>query len=188
MIVDDGVATGATAKAACQVARAQGASSVVLAVPIGANDIDASIRRVRRRGGVLGDAGVILRGWPGLPPFRCDFRRRGGRLLDRARKDFPTPPRRAAADPPLRDEEIHVTAGPVSVAGHLTVPENPTGASSFSLMAAVAAGTARVIDMSQRSSTGPALPRCCSTCSRPTKNATAPMSSTSSCWHPGSST
>ena len=35
VIVDDGVATGATAKAGCQVARAQGASRVVLAVPIG---------------------------------------------------------------------------------------------------------------------------------------------------------
>lgn len=39
LIVDDGVATGATAKAACQVARAQGARRVVLAVPIGADDI-----------------------------------------------------------------------------------------------------------------------------------------------------
>ena len=35
IIVDDGVATGATARAACQVARAQGAARVVLAVPIG---------------------------------------------------------------------------------------------------------------------------------------------------------
>ena len=38
VIVDDGIATGATAKAACQVARAHGASRVVLAVPIGAAD------------------------------------------------------------------------------------------------------------------------------------------------------
>ena len=41
IIVDDGIATGATAKAACQVARAQGASRVVLAVPIGPDDIVA---------------------------------------------------------------------------------------------------------------------------------------------------
>ncbi|MGP3912557.1 phosphoribosyltransferase [Nonomuraea sp. 10N515B] len=34
LIVDDGIATGATARAACQVARAQGASRVVLAVPV----------------------------------------------------------------------------------------------------------------------------------------------------------
>jgi len=39
VIVDDGVATGATARAACQVARAQGARRVVLAVPVGAPDI-----------------------------------------------------------------------------------------------------------------------------------------------------
>ncbi len=39
VLVDDGIATGATAKAACQVARAQGASKVVLVVPIGPDDI-----------------------------------------------------------------------------------------------------------------------------------------------------
>ncbi len=34
LIVDDGIATGATARAACQVARAHGAAHVVLAVPV----------------------------------------------------------------------------------------------------------------------------------------------------------
>jgi putative phosphoribosyl transferase len=34
VIVDDGMATGSTARAACQVARAQGAAKVVLAVPV----------------------------------------------------------------------------------------------------------------------------------------------------------
>lgn len=34
IVVDDGVATGATTRAACQVARAQGATRVVLAVPV----------------------------------------------------------------------------------------------------------------------------------------------------------
>lgn len=34
LVVDDGLATGATARAACLVARAQGASRVVLAVPV----------------------------------------------------------------------------------------------------------------------------------------------------------
>ena len=33
-VVDDGVATGSPARAACQVARAQGAARVVLAVPV----------------------------------------------------------------------------------------------------------------------------------------------------------
>jgi predicted phosphoribosyltransferase len=35
VIIDDGVATGASARSACRVARARGASSVVLAVPVG---------------------------------------------------------------------------------------------------------------------------------------------------------
>lgn len=35
LIVDDGVATGATARVACRVARARGAARVVLAVPVG---------------------------------------------------------------------------------------------------------------------------------------------------------
>jgi putative phosphoribosyl transferase len=34
VVVDDGIATGSTAKAACQVARAHGAARVVLAVPV----------------------------------------------------------------------------------------------------------------------------------------------------------
>src|SRR5665213_606819 len=34
IIVDDGIATGSTARAACQVARAQGARHIVLAVPV----------------------------------------------------------------------------------------------------------------------------------------------------------
>lgn len=38
VIVDDGIATGATARAACQVARAQGADHVLLAVPVAPAD------------------------------------------------------------------------------------------------------------------------------------------------------
>ncbi|MGW0787417.1 phosphoribosyltransferase family protein [Streptomyces sp. NPDC002911] len=39
VVVDDGVATGATARAACQVVRAQGAAHVVLAVPVASPDV-----------------------------------------------------------------------------------------------------------------------------------------------------
>jgi putative phosphoribosyl transferase len=35
VVIDDGIATGSTARAACQVARAQGAARVILAVPVG---------------------------------------------------------------------------------------------------------------------------------------------------------
>jgi putative phosphoribosyl transferase len=35
VVIDDGIATGSTARAACQVARRQGAARVILAVPVG---------------------------------------------------------------------------------------------------------------------------------------------------------
>ena len=46
LIVDDGFATGATARAAVLVARARGADTVVLAAPIGAADTVAELRKV----------------------------------------------------------------------------------------------------------------------------------------------
>ena len=132
VIVDDGVATGATAKAACQVARAQGASKVVLAVPISGRDIFA-------RFSGYADEVVCLH----TPEFffavgqgYCNFAQTSDdeviALLDRALDGF----REAAAaatsdDPPIRDEEVRVSAGPVSVAGHLTIPEHPVGVVVF---------------------------------------------------------
>ena len=43
ILVDDGVATGSTARAACQVARAQGAAKVVLAVPVAPPSVSATL-------------------------------------------------------------------------------------------------------------------------------------------------
>lgn len=51
VVVDDGIATGATARAACQVARAQGAARVVLAVPVAPRGW---------RGGIGGDADDLV--------------------------------------------------------------------------------------------------------------------------------
>jgi len=45
VIVDDGIATGSTARAACQVARARGASRVVLAAPVGSVEAAAALHR-----------------------------------------------------------------------------------------------------------------------------------------------
>jgi putative phosphoribosyl transferase len=44
IVVDDGMATGSTARAACQVVRAQGATRVVLAVPVGPEDTERRMR------------------------------------------------------------------------------------------------------------------------------------------------
>jgi putative phosphoribosyl transferase len=52
-------------------------------------------------------------------------------LLARARDGFRGVASTSAADPPLRDEEVEVAAGPVVVAGHLTIPERPSGVVVF---------------------------------------------------------
>ena len=44
VVVDDGIATGSTARAACLVARARGASRVIVAVPVGPAEAIASLR------------------------------------------------------------------------------------------------------------------------------------------------
>jgi putative phosphoribosyl transferase len=46
VVVDDGIATGSTARAACQVARAQGATRVVLAVPVAPFDWSRNLHDV----------------------------------------------------------------------------------------------------------------------------------------------
>ena len=45
VVIDDGIATGSTARAACAAARARGASRVILAVPVSSAEGAASLRR-----------------------------------------------------------------------------------------------------------------------------------------------
>ena len=126
VIVDDGVATGATAKVACQVARARGASRVVLAVPIGADDTVERFAGYADEVVCLQTPAFFYAVGQGYRNFTQTSDDEVVALLDRAYKGY----RQvvvSALDPPLRDEEVRVTAGPVSVAGHLTIPEHPTG-------------------------------------------------------------
>ena len=125
LIVDDGVATGATAKAACQVARAQGASRVVLAVPIGPDDIVARFAGYADEIVCLATPAFFYAVGQGYRNFTQTSDDEVIALLDRARDGFPRPRRAHAADPPLRDEEVQVSAGAVMLAGHLTIPEHP---------------------------------------------------------------
>jgi putative phosphoribosyl transferase len=46
IVIDDGIATGATARAACQIARARGAAKVILAVPVAPPDSVRSLLEV----------------------------------------------------------------------------------------------------------------------------------------------
>ena len=128
IIGDDGIATGATAKAACQVARAQGASRVVLAVPIGPNDIVARFAGYADEIVCLDTPAFFFAVGQGYSNFTQTSDDEVIALLDRARDGFSEAVASvSAADPPLRDEEVEVTAAAVTVAGHLTIPEHATG-------------------------------------------------------------
>src|SRR5207249_1592874 len=108
VLVDDGIATGATARAACRVARAHGARRVVLAVPV--CSIDAT-RLLRAEVDEL----VCLetpRWFVGVGQFYADFRQVPDdevvAVLDRAAQDVTAPARAAGDDPPSRDDDIEI--------------------------------------------------------------------------------
>jgi predicted phosphoribosyltransferase/dienelactone hydrolase len=121
IVVDDGIATGSTARAACQVARAHGASRVVLAVPVAPQ---ASIDVLA---GVADE--VVCAEAP--EPFLAigqwyqDFAQTGDEevvdLLKRAREGTETEE--------IRD--VIVLAGTVPLPGRLTVPAGARGVVVF---------------------------------------------------------
>jgi putative phosphoribosyl transferase len=130
VIVDDGIATGSTARAACRVARAQGAGRVVLAVPVAPPGWTDSLGDVADELVCVATPGLFraIGMWYGNftqttddEVARC-LERRCGRVTTTA-DHRPA----VADDPPLRDEEVIVEAGAVRVAGHLTIPEGPVG-------------------------------------------------------------
>ncbi|MGV9611706.1 phosphoribosyltransferase family protein [Nocardia xishanensis] len=127
VIVDDGIATGATARAACQVARAHGAQRVVLAVPVAPRDTLAILKDEA-------DEVVCLELPTWFDAVGSWYRRFGQvsdaevtELLRRAAEAAREPLKDAEDDPPPRDEDVLVRAGEVELAGHLTIPENPSG-------------------------------------------------------------
>jgi len=125
VVVDDGIATGSTARVACQMARAQGAARVVLAAPVCARE-----SAIRLQGEVDELDCIEVPEWfSAVGRFYVDFQQTSDEevveLLRRAAgvaaKPAPDP---AAADPPVYDADVEVgAAGPPSLPGHLTVPE-----------------------------------------------------------------
>jgi putative phosphoribosyl transferase len=131
VIVDDGVATGSTARAACQVARARGAARVVLAVPV------APPGWTERMGADADELIALETPEPffAIGEFYADFSQTSDEevvaCLDRATARAPALAAAPRDDPPLRDEDVEVPAGPVLLGGHLTVPEAATGVVVF---------------------------------------------------------
>src|SRR5512144_1245185 len=133
VVVDDGIATGSTARAACQVARARGATRVVLAVPVAPPGWEARL-------GADADELVCLDTpdpFFAIGQFYAQFAQTSDEevvaCLERAAATrVPTPAAPVPADdPPLRDEDVEVPAGPVLLRGHLTRPEAAIGAVVF---------------------------------------------------------
>ncbi|MBF6181449.1 phosphoribosyltransferase family protein [Nocardia otitidiscaviarum] len=127
VIVDDGAATGATVRAACQVARTHGAERVVVAVPVASRSALRSLRREADD--------VICLEQPMFFHAVGQWYHRFGQtsdsevveLLDRAAARTPRRVSVPSADPSLRDDEVRVRVGDAELAGHLTVPEDPIG-------------------------------------------------------------
>jgi dienelactone hydrolase len=116
VVVDDGIATGATARAACLVARAEGAARVVLAVPVAPSDW------TRRLAGVADEYVAVMTpdDFSGVGQFYVDFAQTTDDEV-RACLD------RAGATVRPRDDEIRFAIGSASLSGHLTVPADASG-------------------------------------------------------------
>lgn len=130
VIVDDGVATGSTARAACEVARAHGAGRVVLAVPVAPRGWEERIDRAADECIALDTPEPF---WA-IGQFYGDFSQTSDDevvdCLARAADRAPATTGASGAvqdDPPARDKEVEVHAGPVRLGGHLTLPDSATG-------------------------------------------------------------
>jgi predicted phosphoribosyltransferase/predicted alpha/beta-hydrolase family hydrolase len=123
VIVDDGIATGATARAACRVARARGADRVVMAVPVAAHD-------VAKRLGDVADEIVCLCS-PGffyaVGQSYQDFSQVSDDEVTTLLLGAVTTSPRHDGDPGEDDAEVVIEAGAARLGGRLTVPAEATG-------------------------------------------------------------
>jgi putative phosphoribosyl transferase len=122
VIVDDGLATGGTARAAIRIARAQGAARIVLAVPVGAPEVVRALED---------DADFVVAVLEpahlgGVGAWYVDFTQTSDNevvtLLAAARATHI-----AVADAPLADDDVVITVAGVELEGRLTVPEGAIG-------------------------------------------------------------
>lgn len=117
LIIDDGIATGSTARAACQVARAHGARRVVVATPVAPSD---TVARLHTEADALYCVAIPSLFWA-IGEFYDDFTQTTDDEVARLLAAAAARPERT---PSTRDEEVAVTIGPIQLAGHLTYPES----------------------------------------------------------------
>ncbi|MDZ7677536.1 MAG: alpha/beta family hydrolase [Acidimicrobiales bacterium] len=131
VLVDDGIATGSTARAACRVARAAGAKRVVLAVPVAPGDWTETF---------AGEADELI-ALATPEPFQAVgrwYRRFDATsdeeveacLSDNANQ-IDRHAHTEARAPASLDDEMVIPCGAVDLEGHLTVPPEATGVVVF---------------------------------------------------------
>jgi putative phosphoribosyl transferase len=134
VVVDDGIATGGTARAALEVARAHGARRVVLAVPVAARE------SVQELAGVADEVVVLATPFPfyAVGEWYTQFSPTPDddvvRLLEANNHGVVRAYEHRPGDDPIptrRDDEIAIDTGGVRLAGHLTVPGAATGVVVF---------------------------------------------------------
>ncbi|MBD0691430.1 phosphoribosyl transferase [Streptomyces sp. CBMA123] len=122
VVVDDGIATGSTARAACRIVRARGAARVVLAVPVAPRDWTERLSEVADELVCVDTPSPFF----AIGEFYADFTQTGDeevlRLLAEARGERP--------DTAI-DRELPLPVAGVRLAGRLTVPAGARGVVVF---------------------------------------------------------
>ncbi|SEU43962.1 putative phosphoribosyl transferase [Nonomuraea wenchangensis] len=136
IVVDDGIATGGTARAACQVARARGAARVILAVPVGAPDTVASLRQDADEVICLETPDAL---WA-IGVWYADFTQTTDEQVVKLLRQAAAPAAEGAvsgkagvvtSDQLERIDEVMVNVGLVRLPGRLVVPEETAGVVVF---------------------------------------------------------
>ncbi|SNQ49895.1 conserved hypothetical protein [Frankia canadensis] len=120
VVVDDGIATGSTALAACRAVRAQGAARIVLAAPVAARDRVAWLRQEADDVVCVQTPETFF----GVGEFYTDFAQTGDEeVVDLLRQ---------AAGGIGRGADVEIPApAPTHLEGRLTVPARPRGVVAF---------------------------------------------------------
>ncbi len=133
VVVDDGIATGSTARAACQIARAHGAARVVLAVPVAPHGWEARLDK---------DADELVcvttpEPFFAIGQFYGDFSQTTdtevAACLDRINRAEPGAAAGAklADNPPGLDAQVSVSTQTHPLPGHLAIPAHAAGVVVF---------------------------------------------------------
>jgi putative phosphoribosyl transferase len=123
VVVDDGVATGATARAACRIARARGAAQIVLAVPVAPVDL-------RERLGGDADEQICLDTpltFASVGEFYADFSQTDDREVVHCLEHAAGNPDGTTRGTVLPGRDVEVPAGGSGLRGRLVIPGGVAG-------------------------------------------------------------